>query len=151
MDFLLGVELVVVREFLAGVDRAIRNDEHLGTVDLGIAIGLAGVIHAGARRRRIAVDECAVLQIEEPDMIGAFAPPLGFRLGDALTCVFDDTGPFANAAGGKCPPTVDSGATDAVADGADSDQSSTGLSLRRCRRARGPSCKRSGVELGVVT
>jgi len=109
---ILQVVTVIKRNFLAGLDVPQRPDPDAALFAKGLAIRRATVIE---KTRRIPFD--ISVQIEflveaENKPVLRLAAMQRFRLGDALSNVFDDTRPFAQKPRGKSAPPMNGGRRD---------------------------------------
>lgn len=110
----IRLKLVIVGQLLARMNGPVGHDKDTVAVDLGVAVGIAGVIHARSGRIRVPVDEHPVVQVEQPNMVGIFGAPLGIPRGNDFTNVLEDARSLTNLLFGKCATPMYPGLPNAV-------------------------------------
>ncbi len=108
-DRFVQLHVIIIKEFLAGVDVAQRiNKDPVVFLD-SFAVWIAGMIDpARVVTANFWIDYLAVIQTEVESVWIVFVVGSGFP-GDAFTCVFDDSRPFGNELSGVNTPAVHAG------------------------------------------
>ncbi len=118
----IGVEGVVVGEFVTGLDVLQRIDPDVATDDVGLAVGLAGVVDVARRVVALgSVDVITLIEREDIDRCTAgffglldqrITTARGFSFGDLFTDVLDDGRVVWNIMCSKDAAVMDGGAFD---------------------------------------
>src|ERR1019366_88446 len=99
------IETIVVGKFFAGSNVANRGDEDAFPFFVGLAVGIARMVHK--HRHPVAIDHhLAIANAEQISERAAFVAGVAFGLGDALSRVFQDASTLGNIVKGEASSSV---------------------------------------------